>query len=356
MRIVIMGTGGFAVPTFERLLSSPHDIVAVVTMPLRDVRGSSTNQKLVWSHHGNQSATNGSGQTPDQFSNRCKMIPTPVRSVAAAAGLAIFDPENINDPALLPTLHSFQADLLFVCDYGKILAPHVLTATRFGGINLHGSLLPKYRGAAPINRALLNGEPTVGVSVIHITPQLDAGPVVAMSEPLPVLSTDTAVEIETQLAGIGADLVLSVLLSLENGTLTPVPQRDELATKAPKLKKQDGEIDWQRSAREIVWQYQAMQPWPKIFTMWYRQNVSESHNPEPMRLILGCVQVFSDANMDVADAVPGTILAISDEWITVATGNGLLQIREIQPVNKKMMPVNAFLRGYSLQPGDRLGK
>lgn len=323
MRIVIMGTGGFAVPTFERLLASRHDIVAVVTMPLRNVRGSKT-------------------------------VLTPVRSAAVAAGLGLFDPENINDPAFLPTLIRFQADLLFVCDYGKILAPHVLAAARLGGINLHGSLLPKYRGAAPINHALLNGEPTVGVSVIHITPQLDAGPVVAMSEPLPVLPTDTAVEMETQLAKIGADLVLSVLTPLENGTLTPVPQRNELATKAPKLKKQDGEIHWQRSAREIVWQYQAMQPWPKIFTRWYRKSTSESDR-QPMRLILGRVQELAGEEEDAADAVAGTVLAAEGDRVTVATGSGVLQVLEIQPDGRKTMPVNAFLRGYPLQPGDRFG-
>jgi len=329
MRIVILGTGAFAVPTFERLLLSPHDIAGVVTMPMRHSHGS-------------------------------KAVTTPVRSVAAAAGLEIFDPENINDPAFLPVLHNFQADLFFVCDYGKILGPHVLAATRLGGINLHGSLLPNYRGAAPINRALLNGEPAVGASVIHITPQLDAGPVVAMSEPLPVLPEDTAVEIEAKLAHIGAELVLSVLLQLESGTLEKIPQRDELATKAPKLKKQDGEIDWRRSAREIVRQYQALQPWPKIFTMWHRKNASES-NPEPMRLILGRVRV-ADAEANTADVAPGTIVKVSEAGILVATGSvererdhgdpSVLQILEIQPANKKMMPADAFLRGYPIMPGD----
>jgi len=328
MRIVILGTGAFAVPTFERLLGSPHDIAGVVTMPMRHAHGSKT-------------------------------VTTPVRSVATAAGLEIFDPENINDPAFLPVLHGFQADLLFVCDYGKILAPHVLAATRLGGINLHGSLLPKYRGAAPINRALLNGEPIVGVSVIHITPQLDAGPVVAMSEPILVLPEDTAVEIEEKLAHIGAELVLSVLPQLESGTLSAVPQRDELATKAPKLKKQDGEIDWRRSTQEIVWQYQALQPWPKIFTWWHRQNTPESNTPEPTRLILGRVRQFQEiAAGNVSDRLagiaPGTVLAVSDAGIMVATGSGVLQILEIQPASKKMMPAGAFLRGYSIMPGDRL--
>ena len=316
-----MGTGGFAVPTFELLLGSQHDIVAVVTMPVRHSRGG-------------------------------KSVETPVRSVAQAAGLEIFDPENINDPLLLPTFKNWQADLLFVCDYGKILAPHVLAATKYGGINLHGSLLPKYRGAAPINRALLSGEPTVGVSVIHMTPQLDAGPVVAVSDPLPVLADDTAVEIEEKLAKIGADLAMQTVPQFENGTLTPIPQREEAASKAPKLKKHEGEIDWQRSAREIFWQYQALQPWPKVYTDWHRKNTTENES-EPIRLIIGRVQPIDTAMPEI---LPGTVVEANDQGVTVATGDKLLQVFEIQPAGRKMMPVNAFLRGYPLQAGDWFGK
>ena len=321
MRIVIMGTGGFAVPTFEQLLGSQHDIVMVVTMPIRNPRGG-------------------------------KYAVTPVRKVASAAGIEIFDPENINDPVLLPMLKSWQADLLFVCDYGKILAPHVLAVTKFGGINLHGSLLPKYRGAAPINRALLNGEPTVGVSVIHITPQLDAGPVVAISDPMPVLPDDTAVELEEKLARIGGELVMQVIPQFEKGTLTPVPQQDDLASKAPKLKKHEGEIDWQRSAREIFWQYQALQPWPKVYTDWHRKNTTENES-EPIRLIIGRVQPIDTAMPEI---LPGTVVEANDQGVTVATGDKLLQVLEIQPAGRKMMPVSAFLRGYPLQAGDRFGK
>ena len=330
MRIIVMGTGGFAVPTLERLLSSRHDVVAVVTMPLRNARGS-------------------------------KSVPTPVRAAALDAGLTLFDPENVNDPAFLPTLQNTNADLLFVCDYGKILAPHVIASAKHGGINLHGSLLPKYRGAAPINRALLNGEPTVGVSVIHITPELDAGPVVAMSEPLPVQPDDTAVEIETKLAQIGSDLVMAVLDQFEAGTLAPIPQRPELVCNAPKLKKHEGAIDWRRSAREIVWQYQAMQPWPKIFTDWQPQKTGgqdETSSRKPMRLILGRVQrVADDSALDLSlilpDAtMPGTVVEASNGRIIVATGSGLLQIFELQPAGKKMMPANDFLRGYPLQSDD----
>lgn len=333
MRIVILGTGGFAVPTFEQLLGSRHDIVAVVTMPIRNPRGG-------------------------------KAVATPVRSVASAAGIEIFDPENVNDPVLLPAFEKWRADLLFVCDYGKILAPHVLAVAKYGGINLHGSLLPKYRGAAPINRALLDGEPTVGVSVIHMTPQLDAGPVVAMSEPVPVSPDDTVVEIEEKLAKIGADLVMRVIPQFENGTLTPIPQQDALASKAPKLKKHEGGIDWRRSAKEIFWQYQALQPWPKIFTDWHRKTVTkkEADNTfESVRLIIGRVKPLDAAlgdeisrkNVEISSNVtPGTVIDANDQGVIVVTGDGLLQIVELQPAGRKMMSANAFLRGHPLRPGD----
>ena len=327
-----MGTGGFAVPTLGRLLSSRHNIVAVVTMPLRNVRGS-------------------------------KSVPTPVRAAVSGAGITLYDPENVNDLAFLPMLQNANADLLFVCDYGKILAQHVIASTKLGGINLHGSLLPKYRGAAPINRALLNGEPTVGVSVIHITPELDAGPVVAMSEPLPVQPDNTAVEMEAKLAQIGSDLVMTVLDQFEAGTLVPIPQCQELVCNAPKLKKHEGAIDWRCSAQEIVWQYQAMQPWPKIFTDWHPQKIddqNETSHREPMRLILGRVQRVTDDSASGLPLIlpnatmPGTVVEASNGRIVVATGSGLLQIFELQPAGKKMMPASDFLRGYPLQPGDRL--
>jgi len=327
MRVVVMGTGGFAVPTFQKLIDSPHDIVAVVTMPLRNVR------------------------------DRRKTT-APVRDLAESRMLDLFDPENVNDSFFVTKLLGLNADLLFVCDYGKILSPAVIASAKFGGINLHGSLLPKYRGAAPINHALLNGEPTVGVSVIHITPELDAGPIVAQSSPVEVLPTDTAVEIEEKLAKIGAGLVLNVMDQIEAGTLRPFLQSESQASKAPKLKKTAGEIDWNRSARDIFRQYQALQPWPKIFTTLFRENM------EPLLVILGRVEVvqaevvqndnLGGGKMEKNEK-PGEILLTDNNRLIIATGNGLLQIHEIQPSGKKMMDTGSFLRGYPVHLGDRLG-
>jgi methionyl-tRNA formyltransferase len=334
-----MGTGGFAVPTFERLLESNHDIAMVVTMPLRGTR---------------------SGKT------------TPVRNVAMEAGIPVFDPENINDPVYLQQIKSWNADLFFVCDYGKILAPHVIGASKFGGINLHGSLLPKYRGAAPINRALLNGEPTVGVSVIYITPEVDAGPVVATSEPIPVFADETAVDVEKKLAIIGAKLIPNVVAQIETGKIRPIPQQNGEASKAPKLKKHEGEIDWRRSASEIVWQYQGLQPWPKIFTT-CRINYhtdSKAKSEKQTRLIIGRIRPIDDniaceiierfmannSGAAGADIVPGMILEASSQRMIVATGSGLLQIYELQPEGRTMTSAADFLRGHPLAVGQHFGK
>lgn len=315
MKIIIMGTGGFAVPTVQRIMDSRHEIVAVVTMPLRNVRTKKT-------------------------------VYAPVRELAMSFGCAILDPENVNDPSFLPTLQELDADLIFVCDYGKILSPDVIGSTKHGGINLHGSLLPKYRGAAPINHALLSGEPTVGVSVIHITPKVDAGPIVAQSEPLEVLESDTAVEIEERLSQIGAELVMEAIESLERGTLKPIEQAEGLVTKAPKLKKSDGKIDWTRPACEIFWQYQAMQPWPKIFTVLYRQN------QKPLDVILGKIKALPER---VENSKPGDIVSTENDPILVATGEGIVQILTLQPAGKKMMDAASFLRGHPLKPGDMFG-
>ena len=319
MKIIVMGTGGFAVPTFQRILDSRHEVLTVVTMPLRSVRAKKT-------------------------------VDAPVRQLAQSHNCTILDPENVNDPEFLPILRQFDADLIFVCDYGKILSPDLIALTRHGGINLHGSLLPKYRGAAPINHALWRGEPTVGVSVIHITPLVDAGPIVAQSEPLKVLESDTAVEIEEKLSRIGADLVMQVIESIENSTIKPIEQLEQLATKAPKLKKSDGQIDWIRSAEEIFWQYQALQPWPKIHTTLYREN------REPMDVILDTIKAIPDHTDQRKTAKPGEIISADKDQILVAAGQGTVQILSLQPAGKKIMDTASFLRGHPVKPGDRLGE
>ncbi len=254
MRVVMMGTGPFAVPTLRALYDSPHEVVSLFTRPDRPQRG------------------------------RTKTSPNPMRALAAERGSPVHAPESVNSVAARMVLAAYRPDLLVVCDYGQILKPEALEIARFGGINLHASLLPKYRGAAPINWAIYHGETETGVTVIHMTPQLDAGPAIAQ-EKTAIGPEETADELEPRLADIGAPLVLQAVAALESGTAQPIPQDALQATRAPRLTKKLGQVDWSRAAGAIANQVRALRPWPKTFTFWQRQD------GEPLRMILEKVRV-----------------------------------------------------------------
>lgn len=313
MRLVMMGTGPFAVPTFRGLYETHNAVAALVTGPLR-----------------------GRGQHP--------VAASPMREVALEHETPIFDPEDINTPESQAQLAAYEADLLVVCDYGQILSAGTLATARLGGINLHASLLPKYRGAAPINWALYYGEKETGVSVIHMTPQIDAGPVIAQGSTL-IDPEETAVELEARLAEIGAWLIRRAIDSLEAGILEALPQDPALASRAPRLKKTDGQIDWSRSALAIKNQVRSLEPWPKTYTFWHRSQGA------PLRLILGPVKV-EDGDKS---APPGTVLEAAGDRLVIATGEGLARLEGVQPAGKRWMSVPEFLRGYHVQSGDRWG-
>lgn len=310
-----MGTGDFIVPSFERLLDSEHEILLLVTMPIRTHRKES------------------------------RTLPA-VRRVAEENRVPIADPENVNAPEEIERLKQLDADLIFICDYGKILSPEAIRSARFGGINLHGSLLPKYRGAAPINRAILAGETTLGVSVIHITPEVDAGPVILTGSIETELSEE-APEIESRLAALGAPLVLEGIRRIETGTAEAIPQNPLDATRAPKIKKEEGRIDWRCSAAEIVNQYRALQPWPKTFCDWPR-----SPNAEPLRLILE--KISAEEGGDSGVEPPGTVLTAEKDKIIIQVGGGAIRIRAVQPAGKRKMTAEEFLRGYRMKTGEKL--
>ncbi len=315
MRLVMLGTGPFAVPAFAGLYETHHAVVALVTRPLR-------------AEPGGRPAPIG-----------------PVRDIAHEHGTPVFDPEDVNAPESRARLLGFEPDLLVVCDYGQILSAETLAAARLGGVNIHGSLLPKYRGAAPVNWAIYHGETETGVSVIHMTPQLDAGPVIAQGR-TPIDPDETSVEVEKRLSEIGAWLVRRAIDAVEAGRLEALPQDSRLASKAPRLKKTDGLIDWSRPAGAIKNQIRAVQPWPKAYTFWRRPG------GPPLRLILGPVAVV---NAPDASAPPGKVLEAAGDRLVVAAGNGGVQVTSIQPAGKRQLSVEEFLRGYRVRPGDRLG-
>ena len=310
MRLVMMGTGPFAVPTYRGLYETHHTVEALVTGPIR-------------------------GKRPAELG--------PMRDLALSHGTGIFDPDDINSPQSQERLTAYGADLFVVCDYGQILAAPTLATARMGGINLHASLLPKYRGAAPINWALLHGDLETGVSVIHMTPRVDAGPVIGQASLL-IQPNETAVELEARLAEIGAWLIRRSIDSLESGILQALPQNPALASKAPRLKKTDGAIDWSRSAEAIKNQIRGLEPWPKTYTFWHRPG------EPPLRLILGPATA-----VEGTAASPGTVLEASGGRLIVAAGQQALQLEGVQPSGKRLLSTAEFLRGYHVQPGQRFG-
>jgi methionyl-tRNA formyltransferase len=309
-----MGTGPFAVPMFRALYGAGHRIAALVTQPTRPVRGN---------------------RPPP---------PNPMRQVAEEHGTPVLDPEKINTDEARAAIARFAPDLFVVADYGQILAPETLALTRLGGINLHGSLLPKYRGAAPINWAIYKGDAETGVTVIHMTPRVDAGPAIAKAR-IPIDSEETAIDLEHRLAELGAPLVCQTVDRLAAGKVESLPQDSTQASPARRLRKTDGEVDWSRSAAAIKNQVRALEPWPRTSTNWLREG------GEPLRIILGRVSV----KYGTADAPPGTVLPGDKGELLVATGEGILSLDEVQPAGKRSMAAAEFLRGHLVIPGQRFG-
>lgn len=318
MRIIMFGTGPFAVPTFESLLASDHDVVALYTRPIADA------------------------------GKRRKSVANPSREVAERVGLPVFDPMDVNEAAVVADLKAWQADLFVVCDYGQILSAECLSTAKKGGINLHGSLLPRYRGAAPINWCLFNGDQVTGVTIIHMTPRLDGGPCLAQAK-MQIDPTETTETLEPKLAQLGVQPVHDAIEQLEqwDGQSTiGVVQDPSLVSNAPRLKKSDGAIDWSRSASELVNQIRAFQPWPGSFTNWQAAN-----RKQPVRLILH--QASAEPAGD-SSTPPGTIVEATADRLVVQTGDGRLSLEVIQPAGKKAMPVADFLRGNQPQIGEQL--
>lgn len=315
MRILMMGTGPFAAPTFQALYDTPHEVLALVTQPVRTQQG------------------------------RRELATSPMRLVAQEHGTPILDPESINTDEARARLAEFRPDLFIVADYGQILSAETLAVAPLGGINLHGSLLPKYRGAAPINWALYRGDAETGVTVIHMTPRVDAGPTLAQARTA-IDPDENAVELEARLAALGAPLVCQTIDELAAGHTRSLPQDPAQASPARRLRKTDGEIRWSRSAQEIKNQIRALEPWPKTYTFWHRPGGA------PLRLILGRSAVFPG---EASDAQPGTVIDASDGKLSVSTGSGALAILEVQPAGKRLLSSQEFLRGYPVKAGERFG-
>jgi methionyl-tRNA formyltransferase len=317
LRLVLMGTGPFAVPSFEALRQAGHEVSLVVTRPARVVK------------------------------SRKGPPPAPVRDWAESHELELFAPDSINEPDAVAKVAEQKPQLLVVCDYGQILKPDALNTATSGGLNLHGSLLPKYRGAAPVQCALLSGDQVTGVSVIHMTPRLDGGPVVTQCE-TEIDDEETAGELEDRLALLGVAAIMEAveLLGEWDGESTiGVMQNPDAITKAPRFKKSDAEIDWNRSARLVHCHVRGMQPWPIAYT-----HFKPLESKPPIRLAIKNIKVLGEA---AGAYLPGEIVP-NDKFI-VATADSLIEIEKMQPAGKREMTGGEFLRGHNPPAGSRLG-
>ncbi len=325
--LVVMATGPFAVPMLRRLMASRHRVVAVVTRPARSAPGR-------------------------------RPPPNPVRETAEAAGIPVIDPADVNEAAAVAAVRGLAGDLFVVCDYGQILSPELLAIPRLGGINLHGSLLPRHRGAAPVQWAILSGDAITGVCVIHMTPALDAGRVLASSE-TPIGRRETAAELEPRLAELGAPLVLEAierLAAAEDPSAIGEPQDPSAVTRAPRLSKADSIVDWSRPAVEIDRRRRGMEPWPRTTTFLLRDGHA------PLRVVLEDLSPDAASPDSAASAggsppsSPGTVLAAAESGIRVAAGaDTAVTITRLVPEGRKSMTAAEFLRGTRIAPGDRFG-
>lgn len=303
MRVLMLGTPAFAVPTFEALIASRHDVVGLVCQPDRP---------------------RGRGQ---------KVLATPTKLVAEAHGIPVFQPLRLKDSGLMAQLDALEADIGVVAAYGRILPDPLIALPVRGMINVHASLLPRYRGAAPIQRAIIAGDDVTGVTIMRVVRELDAGPMLAAA-PLPIGPDATSVEIERALAALGAELLVKTIDRLAAGEAVPeIPQDDRLATHAPKIERGDGAIDWTQPAAAIHNRVRGLHSWPHAFTYLgaTRLLIHRTSVTEPLQA--------------PGSAAPGAILDAAAGNFIVATGDGQLRLIDIQLEGKRVMSVAEWLAG-----------
>ena len=302
MKIVFAGTPEFAVPSLATLLASDHQVLAVYTQPDR---------------------ASGRGQ---------KLTASPVKQLALAHGIMVFQPESLKSPDEQARLLALGADLLVVVAYGLILPKAVLEIPRLGCVNVHASLLPRWRGAAPIQRSIMAGDSETGVTIMLIEPKLDAGPMLRKAS-CPILSLETAAELHDRLAVLGAEALRECLPGLESGTLSAELQDEALVTYAAKLEKQEAVLDWSQSASELERRVRAFNPWPVAETICCDKT-----------LRIWRAQALGDS----AGAEAGLVLAC-DKTLDVQTGQGVLRLLEVQMPGGKRMAAQAFLNAHDLR-------
>ncbi|MGH2366586.1 MAG: methionyl-tRNA formyltransferase [Chloroflexota bacterium] len=313
-RVVFLGTPEFAAVALRRLLApdSPVEVVGVVTQPDRPVGRSR------------------------------QLVPPPVKALAGEHGLPVLQPLSLRRPAALAALQRLRPDLGIVAAYGHILRPEVLAIPRLGYLNVHASLLPRWRGAWPVGGAILAGDAETGVSIMRLDEGMDTGPVLARRVE-PIWPEDTTTTLEGRLAALGAELLVETLPGYVSGQIVPQPQDDRQATYCHMVRKADGVIDWARPEVELERQVRAMQPWPVAFTTW---------NGKQLSILRARVAPAPAAG--TSEDPPGTVERLG-KGAAVITGDGLLALEQVQLEGRPPTPVASFVNGYRTFVGSRLG-
>jgi methionyl-tRNA formyltransferase len=305
LRVAFFGTPDFAVPSLAALIASRHDVVALVSQPDRP---------------------KGRGH---------KLQPTPTKQLALEAGVPVLQPAKIRDDAFLDAFRDLRVDLGVVAAYGKILPDALLAIPPMGMINVHASLLPAYRGAAPVHRAVIDGLSETGVTIMRVVRELDAGPMLARVT-RPISTEETSVDVERGLAGLGARVLLEVIEQLAAGTAHEEPQDDSAASYAAKITREEGTVDWTLPAALIHDRVRGLQPWPLV-----------SARLDNHRYLLHRTLPHPDS----VAAAPGTIVEAAGDRLVVATVRGTLQILQLQPEGRRVLNSRDFLAGYRIRPG-----
>ncbi len=304
-RIVFMGTPDFSVPPFQALHKSGHEVVLVVTQPDRP---------------------KGRGR---------KMLPPPVKECALALGYEVIQPESVRTPEFVQRIKELAPDVFVVVAFGQLLPQNLLDIPRIASVNIHASLLPRYRGAAPIQRAVINGEKETGVTTMRMDAGMDTGDILLM-EKTEILPEDTSASLHDRLSVMGAELMLKTIEKFGTGEIRPLPQNHAEATYADMLKKSDGRMDWSRKVCELDCLVRGTDPWPGAFCFFGEK-----------RLRIWKVKKISENT----EAAPGTVLAGTPDELRVTGGDGVLSIEEIQGESGKRMSVKDFLRGFRIPAG-----
>ena len=315
MRVLFWGTPEFAAPPLRALLGEGFDVVGVVTQPDRP-----------------------------QGRSRSQVVPSAIKQIAVEESLAVFQPERPRDPEFIAAIRALQPDISVVVAYGHILPKDVIDLPRLGTLNIHASLLPAWRGAAPIQASIRSGDAETGVTIMRMVPKLDAGPIL-LQVPTPIVHDETYGELQLRLSELGALALIEALSLIDLGQMVEREQDDSIATMAPKIEREDARIDWTRSAAEVARSIRAYDPKPGAWTTLGGAEVK----------LFGARGMAADRPSGAEDVAPGSVIAIDDSGAIIACGDGVVRITHAQPAGRRRLTMTELSRGRGIDVGHRFG-